>query len=58
MKFNVAEAQEKFEILMAMAFNGELVLIADGEDVVKLEPLPESVVPGKVWTPEDFSDWD
>ena len=56
MRFKVTEAQEKFELLMAMAFNGDEVLIESGNDVVKLEPIEEALIPGKVWTPEDFSD--
>ncbi len=58
MKVNIKEAQEKFESSMAMAFNGELVLIDNGNAIAKLEPLPEVLVPGKVWTREDFDDWD
>ena len=56
-KFNVVEAQEKFEMLMAMAFNGQTVVIDRSGDLVKLEPLPEALIAGKVWTPEDFADW-
>ncbi len=57
LKFDVVEAQEKFESLMAMAFNGETVVIDSGGDMVKIEPLPDSLIPDKVWTAEDFADW-
>jgi hypothetical protein len=56
MRFNVEEAEEKFELLMAMACNGDLVLIQQRDDVVRLEPVPETLIPGKVWTAEDFYD--
>ena len=54
MTFSVEEAQEKLEMLMAMAFNGEMVLIKKGDDLVRMEPIQERLVPGKVWTAEDF----
>jgi len=54
MRFEVEEAQDKFELLMTMAFNGEEVLITNGHDVVKLEPIPEALISGKVWAPDDF----
>ena len=56
-KFDVVEAQEKFESLMAMAFNGQTVVIDSDGDMVKLEPLPDALIPGKVWIAEDFADW-
>ncbi len=54
MLFGVEEAQEKLEELMAMAFNGELVVIFNGDSSVRVEPILERVIPGKVYTAEDF----
>jgi len=53
-KFKVEEAQEQLEYLMAMAFNGELVIICHGKTLVKLEPIAERVVPNKIYTAVDF----
>ena len=52
--FRVEEAQEKLESLVAMAFNGEDIRIAKGNDVIKIAPIPEELVQGKIWTREDF----
>lgn len=54
MVFRVEEAQERLEELMAMAFNGEMILVDNGQSVVKLEPIAERIVPGKIYTAEDF----
>ena len=54
MTFGVDEAQERLEELIARAFNGELVLISKGDDLVRIEPISENIIPGKVYTAEDF----
>ena len=56
-KICIVEAQEKFESLMALAFNeGQSLLIVTGT-LLRLERLPDALIPGKVWTAEDFADW-
>jgi hypothetical protein len=37
-----------------MAFNGETVLIEQGDDMVQIEPIAEEVVPGKIYSAADF----
>lgn len=54
MVYSVEEAQDKLEHLIAMAFNGEQVLIKQGEDIVRVEPIDDRLIPGKYWTAEDF----
>ncbi|MEQ1606685.1 MAG: hypothetical protein ABL999_17625 [Pyrinomonadaceae bacterium] len=54
MVYSVEEAQSKLEHLIAMAFNGELILIKQGDDIVRVEPVEDRLIPGKVWTAEDF----
>jgi hypothetical protein len=41
-------------MLRAMASNGELVLIKKADDLVRLEPIAQRLVPGKIWMAEDF----
>lgn len=53
-RFDVEEAQENLESLMAMAFNGEDVQIEKNGTLVRLFPLEELLIPGKLWTAEDF----
>ena len=52
--FNLDAAQGKLESLVAMAFNGDLVLIAEGNDLLRIQPIAERLIPGKAWTAEDF----
>lgn len=54
MIYSIEEAQEKLEALLAMAFNGEMVLIKKDDDLVRMEPIQDRLIPGKVWTAEDF----
>lgn len=54
MIFSIDEAEENFEKLLAMALNGETVLISKGNELFKLEPVSETVNSGKVYMAEDF----
>lgn len=38
--FEVAEAERELEDLVERARSGEEILIRDGENIVKLEPIP------------------
>jgi hypothetical protein len=51
---DVDEAEDRLEELVAIAFNGECVLISQGNDLVQIEPNAERIVPGKVYTAGDF----
>ena len=52
--FCVEKAKEELELLMAMAFNGEVVVIQHNGTLVRVVPLEERLVPGKIWKAEDF----
>ncbi|MBV9215614.1 MAG: hypothetical protein JO053_05505 [Acidobacteria bacterium] len=53
-RFHLGEAAERLEELLAMAFNGDTVIIESGTGAVQLVPVEGRVVPGRKYTADDF----